>query len=137
MISYHCCCHPVVAIVVHLLILLPQTSNYAVNYRGHPFMESITENRKMFYTLTIPIVTLCAIVLGWFPEFTQWFQLIEFEGEYRINVVKVNRLSLYYAKNDNREFNNYDATGMYHFREFNFVLHFTDNLRGYFRGISR
>ena len=52
-------------------------------------MESITENRKMLYTLTIPIMTLVAIVLGWFPEFTHWFQLVEFEGEYRINVIKV------------------------------------------------
>ena len=52
-------------------------------------MESITENKKMFYTLTIPILTLVAIVLGWFPDFTQWFQLVEFEKVYRINVIKV------------------------------------------------
>ncbi len=43
----------------------------------------------MFYTLATPIVTLVAIVLGWFPDFTNWFQLVEFEGEYRINVIKV------------------------------------------------
>lgn len=74
---------------VWLMQMVLQTSNYAVNYRGHPFMESITENRKMFYTLATPIVTLVAIVLGWFPDFTNWFQLVEFEGEYRINVIKI------------------------------------------------
>ena len=52
-------------------------------------MESITENRKMFYTLTTPIVALVAIVLGWFPDFTEWFQLVEFDAEYRVNVIKV------------------------------------------------
>lgn len=74
---------------VWLMQMVLQTSNYAVNYRGRPFMESITENKKMLYTLTIPILTLVAIVLGWFPEFTLWFQLVEFEGEYRTNVIKI------------------------------------------------
>ena len=43
----------------------------------------------MFYTLTTPIVALVAIVLGWFPDFTEWFQLVEFDAEYRVNVIKV------------------------------------------------
>jgi len=74
---------------VWLMQMVLQTSNYAVNYRGHPFMESITENRKMFYTLTTPIIALVAIVLGWLPEFTAWFQLVEFDVEYRFNVIKI------------------------------------------------
>lgn len=66
-----------------------QTANFVVNYRGHPFMQSIMENKPFLYSIVIPTVVLLAMIMDWMPEASEYLMLVPFEDEYRVNVLKI------------------------------------------------
>ena len=68
---------------VYIISMALQVSTIAVNYRGHPFMESLKENRVLLYSLIGTGSFILGLVLGFFPEINQEFGIVDFEPEYR------------------------------------------------------
>ncbi|EFX70258.1 hypothetical protein DAPPUDRAFT_217456 [Daphnia pulex] len=68
---------------VYIISMALQVSTIAVNYRGHPFMESLKENRVLLYSLIGTGSFILGLVLGVFPEINQEFGIVDFGTEYR------------------------------------------------------
>uniref|UniRef100_A0A336KH29 CSON007847 protein n=1 Tax=Culicoides sonorensis TaxID=179676 RepID=A0A336KH29_CULSO len=68
---------------VYIICMALQVSTFAVNYKGHPFMESLRENRLLLYSiLTSSTVVLC-LALGIIPDLLTTFEIIEFPDDFR------------------------------------------------------
>lgn len=65
-------------------------STFAVNYRGHPFMQSLWENKPLLYCLAIVggITALAASQI--LPEFTETLELVPFDNEVCFHFLKLN-----------------------------------------------
>jgi manganese-transporting P-type ATPase len=63
---------------IFLLSLTMQVATFAVNYQGHPFRESLYENRPLFKSLSIVfgIGVFAATEIS--RDFNKWFQLTSF-----------------------------------------------------------
>ena len=66
-----------------------QVSTFAINYRGHPFMESLTENRSLLYSLAGAGGFVVMLALGWLPEFSDQFSIVDFSDEFRSILLQV------------------------------------------------
>jgi len=74
---------------VYIISMFLQVLTFAINYRGHPFMESITENRSLLYSLAGAGGFVVMLALGWLPEFADQFSIIDFSDEFRSILLKV------------------------------------------------
>nr|CAB3224441.1 manganese-transporting ATPase 13A1 [Phallusia mammillata] len=74
---------------VYVLSLATQIITFAINYRGHPFMESLWENKPLLYSLVGAGSFLVALVTNALPEVNQQFEIVEFENEYRLILLQV------------------------------------------------
>lgn len=74
---------------VYIISVAMQIATVAVNYKGHPFMESMRENRLLSYAIfTSSTIVLC-LALGIFPDLLATFEVIDFEPEFRKILVGV------------------------------------------------
>ena len=71
------------------IISITQVSTFAINYRGHPFMESLTENRSLLYSLAGAGGFVVMLALGWLPEFSDQFSIVDFSDEFRSILLQV------------------------------------------------
>jgi cation-transporting ATPase 13A1 len=62
--------------VVYIISLTLQVTTFLVNYRGHPFMESITENKPFFYSIMMSSFAVIGLVTRSFPEFNDQFEIV-------------------------------------------------------------
>ncbi|RXG55213.1 Manganese-transporting ATPase 13A1 [Armadillidium vulgare] len=69
---------------VYIISMTLQISTFAINYRGHPYMESLRENRALLYSLLGSGSVVVALALGIIPEFAQQFEIIDFPSEVTI-----------------------------------------------------
>ncbi|XP_055543818.1 endoplasmic reticulum transmembrane helix translocase [Wyeomyia smithii] len=68
---------------VYIISVTMQIATVAVNYKGHPFMESMRENRLLSYAiLTSSTIVLC-LALGIVPELLDTFEVIDFDSDFR------------------------------------------------------
>jgi len=74
---------------VYIISMFLQVLTFAINYRGHPFMESLTENRSLLYSLAGAGGFVVMLALGWLPEFADQFSIIDFTDEFRSVLLKV------------------------------------------------
>lgn len=70
--------------VVYILSISMQVNTFAVNYRGRPFMESLQENRKLFYSIFFSMGALVCLLMGLIPEFSAQFEIVDFPSEFQI-----------------------------------------------------
>ncbi|XP_074654024.1 endoplasmic reticulum transmembrane helix translocase-like [Tubulanus polymorphus] len=75
--------------VVYLISMTMQVSTFAVNYRGHPFMESLTENKPLLYSLLCSGSAVIALASGFIPELAQQFEIVELPTDFRNTVLLV------------------------------------------------
>nr|CAG4640609.1 EOG090X00J5 [Eulimnadia texana] len=68
---------------VYIISMALQVSTIAVNYRGHPFMESLMENRALLYSLVGSGAFILSLALGIFPEINAEFSIVDFDPEFR------------------------------------------------------
>lgn len=55
-----------------------QVSTFAVNYKGHPFMESLRENTLLLYSIMVSSGVVLCLALNIIPYFQDLFQIIDF-----------------------------------------------------------
>lgn len=69
---------------VYIISVTMQIATVAVNYKGHPFMESMRENRLLSYAIfTSSTIVLC-LALGIVPDLLATFEVIDFEPDVSI-----------------------------------------------------
>lgn len=66
----------IVNTAIFLLSASQQLSTFAVNYQGHPFMQSIRENKGLFICLMATFGIAASCVLQIVPEFNTSFDLV-------------------------------------------------------------
>ena len=66
---------------VFLISTTMHVSTFAVNYRGHPFMQSLWENKPLLYCLSAvsAITIICATQIS--TEFSDYLQLVPMDEE--------------------------------------------------------
>lgn len=68
---------------VYIISMALQVSTIAVNYRGHPFMESLRENRILLYSLVGTGSFILGLALGVMPDINKEFSIVEFDSDFR------------------------------------------------------
>ena len=64
--------------VCFLFIAITQVTIFAVNYKGHPFMESLWENKYLRYAVIGSTVSGAILVLELFPDFNAYLEMTPF-----------------------------------------------------------
>lgn len=60
-----------------------KVNTFAANYTGHPFMQSIRENRPMWYLVLASYASLVVAASGLAPSLESWLQLAPFPEGFR------------------------------------------------------
>ncbi|XP_013793364.1 manganese-transporting ATPase 13A1-like [Limulus polyphemus] len=74
---------------VYIISVALQVSTFAINYRGHPFMESLTENKPLMYSLGISGLAILVLVKGMMPDFSNQFEIVEFPKDFQGELLQV------------------------------------------------
>ncbi|XP_014238364.1 manganese-transporting ATPase 13A1 [Trichogramma pretiosum] len=74
---------------VYLICMALQISTFAVNYRGEPFMESLTENKYLLYSLLGSTGAVFALAFGIVPDIASQFEIVDFPSDFRMILVQV------------------------------------------------
>ncbi|KAI4326187.1 hypothetical protein MLD38_031525 [Melastoma candidum] len=69
--------HPnLVNTVSYMVSMMLQVATFAVNYMGHPFNQSIRENRPFLYALLAAVGFFTVITLDMFRDLNDWLNLV-------------------------------------------------------------
>lgn len=74
---------------VYIICLALQVSTFAVNYKGHPFMESLRENRLLIVSILMSAGLVVMLALGISTDLTYTFEIIEFPEDFRKILIMV------------------------------------------------
>jgi len=74
---------------VYMISMSLQVATFAINYRGHPFMESLGENRPLLISLVSTGSFIMVMALGWVPELCEQFSVVDFPDDFRNILVRV------------------------------------------------
>jgi len=66
-----------------------QVATFAINYKGHPFMESIRENRPLMISLVGTYSFIVFLALGWSSDLCEQFGIVQFPEEFRSILLQV------------------------------------------------
>ena len=62
----------------YLVSLSMQLATFAINYQGHPFRESLRENKALFKSILIVGGITLAATIEFVPELNRWMELVPF-----------------------------------------------------------
>ncbi|KAJ8038822.1 Manganese-transporting ATPase 13A1 [Holothuria leucospilota] len=74
---------------VYIISMMLQVNTFAINYKGHPFMESLQDNKPLLYSLMFSIMAIISLTCGLVPDVADQFSIIEFPYEFRVLLLKV------------------------------------------------
>ncbi|GIY91854.1 manganese-transporting ATPase 13A1 [Caerostris extrusa] len=72
---------------VYVISVALQLATFAVNYRGHPFMESLSENKPLMYSILISGTAILMLVTGLSPDLAGVFSIVDFPPEFQNTVL--------------------------------------------------
>ena len=81
---------------VYIIGIAMQIATVAVNYKGHPFMESLRENRLLSYAIFSSSAIVFCLALGIVPDLLEMFEVIDFDAD----VSAFNPCSTGFSKSD-------------------------------------
>lgn len=61
-----------------------QIATFAINYRGQPFMESLSQNKALLYSVVCSGGAVLALALGLVPDLAAQFEIIDFPPDVSI-----------------------------------------------------
>ncbi|KAH8391365.1 manganese-transporting ATPase 13A1 [Drosophila serrata] len=73
----------IVSSTVYIICISLQVATIAVNYKGHPFMESLRSNRMLMYAIGASATLVLLLSTGLAPELTEFFEIIDFPTDFR------------------------------------------------------
>uniref|UniRef100_A0A0K0E9Q6 Cation-transporting ATPase n=1 Tax=Strongyloides stercoralis TaxID=6248 RepID=A0A0K0E9Q6_STRER len=68
---------------IYLLGMTLQISNFIVNYRGQPFMESIFENTPFLCSVTMALSIIFVFASNTLPIMSNFFELVQFPDDFK------------------------------------------------------
>ncbi|MEE6505963.1 hypothetical protein FKM82_007419 [Ascaphus truei] len=77
---------------VYIMSMAMQMATFAINYKGHPFMESLCENKPLLWSIILSGLAIVGLLSGSSPEFNEQFGLVDIPME-------VTRSSSFHAQN--------------------------------------
>jgi manganese-transporting P-type ATPase len=72
---------------VYLICMGLQVSTFAVNYKGHPYMESLRENKMLLYSILASSGVVLCLALNLVPDLQSAFQIIDFPDDVSILIL--------------------------------------------------
>lgn len=72
---------------VYIICMALQVSTFAVNHKGHPFMESLRENKFLLYAILTSSSVVVLLATGLSTDLNEMFQIIEFPADVSDGVV--------------------------------------------------
>ncbi|XP_030646641.1 endoplasmic reticulum transmembrane helix translocase isoform X2 [Chanos chanos] len=74
---------------VYIMSMAMQMATFAINYKGHPFMESLSENRPLLWSIALSGFAIVGLLTGSSPEFNEQFALVEIPTEFKLVIAQV------------------------------------------------
>ncbi|XP_046606219.1 endoplasmic reticulum transmembrane helix translocase [Neodiprion virginianus] len=74
---------------VYIISMALQISTFAINYRGHPYMESLSENKALLYSVVGSSLCILGLACGFLPEISAQFEIVDFPEDFRLILVQV------------------------------------------------
>ncbi|XP_053707784.1 manganese-transporting ATPase 13A1 [Synchiropus splendidus] len=74
---------------VYIMSMAMQMATFAINYKGHPFMESLSENRPLLWSIALSALAIVALLTGSSPEFNDQFSLVDIPTEFKLIIAQV------------------------------------------------
>ncbi|KAF9340586.1 hypothetical protein BGZ91_001256 [Linnemannia elongata] len=74
---------------IYLISLSMQVSTFAINYKGHPFRESLRENTYLYRGLLAVAGVAIAGATEFMPEFNEWLQLVPFPEDFKVKLIGI------------------------------------------------
>nr|XP_013817356.1 PREDICTED: manganese-transporting ATPase 13A1 isoform X2 [Apteryx mantelli mantelli] len=74
---------------VYIMSMAMQMATFAINYKGHPFMESLQENKPLLWSIILSGLAIVGLLTGSSPEFNEQFGLVEIPTEFKIVITQV------------------------------------------------
>ncbi|XP_018428588.1 PREDICTED: manganese-transporting ATPase 13A1 [Nanorana parkeri] len=82
---------------VYIMSMAMQMATFAINYKGHPFMESLRENKPLLWSIVISGMAILGLLSGTSPEFNEQFGLVDIPVEFKLVIAKVLLLDFFSA----------------------------------------
>ncbi|SPP79475.1 manganese-transporting ATPase 13A1 [Drosophila guanche] len=74
---------------VYIICISLQVATIAVNYKGHPFMESLRSNRMLVYAIGASASLVLLLSTGLVPDLTEFFEIFDFPTDFRRVLITV------------------------------------------------
>ncbi|XP_005991859.1 manganese-transporting ATPase 13A1 [Latimeria chalumnae] len=74
---------------VYIMSMAMQMATFAINYKGHPFMESLWENKPLLWSIILSGLAIVGLLTGSSPDFNEQFALVEIPMEFKLMIAQV------------------------------------------------
>ncbi|XP_071447339.1 endoplasmic reticulum transmembrane helix translocase [Hetaerina americana] len=74
---------------VYIISMALQVANFTINYRGHPFMQNLAENRGMLLSILGSSGVIVALATGFLPGLSNQLEIVEFPSQFQLEVVEL------------------------------------------------
>jgi manganese-transporting P-type ATPase len=74
---------------VYIISLSLQVATFAINYKGRPFMESLSENKPLLWSIIFSAGAVFVLACNLSPETCEQFQIVKIPEDFRLIIISV------------------------------------------------